>query len=452
MSTESAISTLLRRKWIVIGTLLVVVITTAIVSKSLEKVYGAHATMIVSLQSDTPSFDSVQASQAIARSYADIIESPNIAQQVADRVGGGATKQEIADATRFEPVAQTQLLKVHAMDPDPDRAKLIADSYAVVFIQYARRNLESSTEARVTLADAAPRPRSASRPRPTLYVGIAALLGLVLGVALAFLRERLDRRLRTSEDVEAQFELPVLGRVPRRGRSDLAVTAFKESNRVLRTNLNFSTPEGPPRSILVTSGREGEGKTTIVANLAVASAELGLSVIVVEGDLRRPELQQHMMPTLDEPLRPGLSNYLVEAARLEEIIHPTGRPNIDIVPAGPLPPSPSALLDSRRGRNAVSELTSEADVVLIDSPPLNIGADASVMAGWTAGVLLVVDLQSSTDRSVRMALQQLDAVQAPVLGLVLNRDRSAEAKRYHYYTAAPPTDGRRAKAGTPERV
>ena len=211
---------------------------------------------------------------------------------------------------------------------------------------------------------------------------------------------------------------------------------------MLRTNLNFARAEGPPRSVVITSGREGEGKTTAVASLAVASAEVGLKVIAVEGDLRRPSLQRELMPELDEPLRPGLSNYLVEAAPLEEIIHQTARPNIDLVPAGPLPPSPSALLESRRGGTAVQDLTTEADIVLIDCPPLTIGADASVMAGWADGVIVMVDLQTSTDRSVRSALRQLEAVQAPVLGLLLNRDRTVETTRYDYYAAADVERGR----------
>jgi capsular exopolysaccharide synthesis family protein len=184
----------------------------------------------------------------------------------------------------------------------------------------------------------------------------------------------------------------------------------------------------------VTSGRDGEGKTTSVAQLASAYAEVGQRVIVIEADFRRPALQREMIPDRDEPLRPGLSNYLVEAVELDEIVFPTGRPNVDIVPAGPLPPSPSALLESQRGRALVQELhNSAADVVLIDCPPLTIGADASVIAGWVDGVTLIVDLESSTYDSVRIALRQLDAVQASTLGLVINRDRGAAPSSYDYY-------------------
>lgn len=441
-----------RRKWLVATIFLVFVVTTAVVSKTLPTVYGTTATLLIAVPAEDQTFDTVQASQALARSYADIIDSRNIAQLVADRVQGGATAGNILGASSFEPKSQTQLLKISAENSDPARAKLIADTYAEVFIEYARERLQRTTTAQISLADAAPLPDTPSRPRPTLYVLIAAFLGLAAGLAAAFIRDRLDRRLRTSEDVEAVFDIPVLARVPRRGRSESSISAFREAHRLLRTNLHFASPSARLQSIAVTSGNEGEGKTTSVAQYAIACAEVGLRVIVVEADFRRPALQPELMPDNPEALWPGLSNYLVEAASLDEVIHSTGRPNLDIVPAGPLPPSPSALLESRRGQAAMDDFLTRADIVVVDCPPLNIGADASVIASWVAGVLLVVDLQTSTDRSVRDALRQLEAVKAPVLGLLLNRDRSSEASSYDYYQPLVRDGARSRGGGARERV
>ena len=139
------------------------------------------------------------------------------------------------------------------------------------------------------------------------------------------------------------------------------------------------------------------------------------------------------MPEREEPLLPGFSNYLVGAASVEEVVHPTGLPNISIVPAGPLPPTPSALLESRFGNRATADLLSRADLILIDCPPLSIGADASLIATWVDGLIMVVDLGSSTDTTVRAALKSLEATHARVLGLVLNRDPSFETASYGYY-------------------
>jgi succinoglycan biosynthesis transport protein ExoP len=448
MKNDTPLAIIARRKWIVIGVLLAFTLTTAVVSKTLEKIYVTHSTLLVALPADRASFDSVQASQAIARSYADIIESPNVAQLVADRLPDRPDRENILSKTSFEPVEQTQLLQITVEDPNPARAKQVADAWAGVVTQYARQRLQSTTGATITVADQAPLPTAPDRPKPTLYTLVAAVFGLALGLALAFLRDRLDRRLRTSDDVEERFDVPVLARIARRGRSDHSVTAFREAFRILRTNLQFANQGNQVRSIAVTSGQEGEGKTTSVAQLATSFAEVGQRVIVVEADFRRPALQRELLPDREEPLRPGFSNYLVEAAELDEVIFPTGRPNVDMVPAGPLPPSPSALLESRRGRTLVQELYNEADVVLIDCPPLTIGADASVIAGWVDGVILIVDLNSSTHESVREALRQLDAVQADMLGLVLNRDRGAEPSSYDYYTPIAAEADKAAKAKT----
>lgn len=430
---ESPLAVLWRRKVLIGATFLIFVVTAAIVSKSLEKVYSTHSTLLVALEANEQTFDSVQASQAFARSFADIIDSPNIAAKVAARLNDGTPFRKLARATSFEPVSETQLLQINAEDPNPRRARLIANTYADVFIKYVRTNLADTTKATVSLADGAPLPRSPARPKPTLYTLLAGILGLALGVAAAFLRDRLDQRLRTSTDVESRFDTAVLARVPRRRRSETSVAAFKEAYRLLRANIQFATVGDPAKSIAVTSGEAGEGKTTTVMQLAIANAETGVTVIVVEADFRRPALQRTLMPDVDEPLRPGFSNYLAGGKTIDDVIHPTGLPNISIVPAGPLPPTPSTLLQARFGRRATAELLSRADLLIIDCPPLRIGADASLIGTWADRLLMVVDLARSTETTVREGLTQVEAVGSRVLGFVLNRDPTVETASYAYY-------------------
>ena len=301
-----------------------------------------------------------------------------------------------------------------------------------MFIEYARTNLQGNTHVTVSLADAAPLPTSPARPKPTLYTLLAAILGLGLGLAAALPRPlrppaahvRGRRGQVRHPGAGARAAARALGHLGRRVPRGVPAAA---------TNLQFAGQDERLGALAITSGRQDEGKTTTVTQLALASAEVGLRVIVVEADFRRPKVQRELVPEREEPLRPGFSNYLVEAASLEDVIHPTGRPNISIVPAGPLPPSPSALLESRRGQRAVSDFLSRADLVLLDCPPLSVGADASVIAGWVDGVILVVDLAGSTDRTVRDGLRQLESVRANLLGLVLNRDPGAEPSSYDYY-------------------
>src|SRR5919202_4971358 len=390
MKADTPMLVLWRRKWIVLGVFLAFALSAAIVSKMLDKVYETKSTLIVAANSKGQTFDQVQASQALARSYDQILGSPNIAQRVADRLADGTTKDYILNHTSYETIPQTQLIRISAEDSSAARARHVANTYAATFLAYARSNLVGTTDARISVADLAPLPTEAARPKPTLYTLIAGILGLALGVGLAFLRDRLDHRLRTPGDVESRFEIPVLARVPRKGRSEASIAAFNEAYRILRTNLQFASGTGQLDSLAITSGAEGEGKTTTVIQLAVASAEVGLRVAILEADLRRP-----------------------------------------------------ALLETHRAHGIVRELLRQHDVVLVDCPPLNVAADASIVAGWVAGAVVVVDLNTSEEDTVRDAIRRLRAVHAPLVGLLLNRDRGAEVSRYDYYLSPRQRRARR---------
>lgn len=436
-----------RRKAIVITTVAVFAVVAALVSSTLTKIYATSASLVVNRTGTEQSFDAVQAAQVVARTYSSLLASPNIADLVAKRVGGGATRDSIQGAVAIEPVAETQLVRITAEDESPARAQKIANSYADVFVQRAETQLAGTTQAKVTLADEAALPDSPVRPKPTLYTLLAALVGLGLGLALAFLRDRLDTRMRTLDEIEGAFDVPVLARVPRRGKSDTSIAAFTEAFRLLRTNLQFSTPDGAPRTIAITSADEGEGKTTCTSQLTFVTAAAGTNIVAVEADLRRPALQRFFVPDTAEPLRPGLSNYVLGGAALTEIVHPTSVPTVGFVPSGPTVPSLSGLLESTRGRTVIADLGQTGDRVVFDCPPLGLGADAATIAGRVDGVLLVVNLETATQQSVRQALRQLESVRATVLGLVLNRDKSVEPVVYGYLEEGRQTARRTLGAG-----
>lgn len=421
-----------RRKGIIVATVLTFAVVAALISVTLQKVYSTSSTLVVRQNDQAQSFDAVQAAQVVARTYSDILKSSNIAQLAASRLGGNTTKDDVAGAVAVEPVPETLLIKITAEDPEPVRARAIANAYAEVFRDYARRNLDDTTGSSVRIGDQAPIPDAPVRPKPTLYTLLATLLGLALGLVLAFLRDRLDSRIRTLEEIEDIFDVPVLARVPARRKTETSIATFTEAFRVLRTNLQFATPEGSPRTIAVTSMGEGDGKTTTASQLALVTAATGTNVLVVEADVRRPALQHFFVPGQREALRPGLSNYFLGGASLEEIIHPTTIPTVEFVPSGPTVPSLSGLLESARGRTIIEDLAACADVTILDCPPLGLGADASTVAGRVDGVIVVVNLETATEKSVRNALRQLEAVRARVVGFVLNRDKSLETVYYGY--------------------
>ena len=432
MTSDNFLTVVWRRKWIVLGTTVLLAAVVFAYASTLSKVYETSATLLIAQPSNTQTFDAVQASQVAARTYGDVLTSPNIAQEVSDQLGGTPDRDTLVKDVSADPVPETQLLRLTISAHDPQDAKRIADAYAAVFTGYVKRNLTPVTHVTVTVADAASVPDHASRPKPKLYALLAAVIGLALGIALAVLRERFDKRIRTVEELEALIEVPILARVPRRGRGDIAAATFTEAFRVLRTNLQFANAGEPLRTIAVTSYSPVEGKSTTVSQLARVSAATGSQVIVVEADLKRPSQQAFFRPDASGPLSPGLTTFIVGGATLEEAVHPTGMASVGLMPAGPQVPSLSGLLESPRGREVLDDLGEAGDLVLFDCPPLSVGADAATVAGRVDGVVLVIDMEQVTTDSVREALRQLQGVRAHVLGVVVNRDPQVDEHAYGY--------------------
>lgn len=428
---DSPLLILWRHKWLVLLVTLVFAVATALISRELPKVYSAQATLMVVLDSEQQGFDSVQASQAMAHSFTDILLNPTIAAEVAERLG--EDPNELSEKVSAGPVSQTQLIAVNAEDGDPERARDIAQTYADVFLEQVASNLAEPTGSTVLLAVETPVPEQAVRPRPLIYTLFGALLGFALGVALAFGRELRDRRLRTFDDFTARFDIPVLARLPRREKSERSRVAFREGHRVLRANLQFAAHDNRQvRVVAISSSEAGEGKTTVVAELAHAAAEVGMRVLTIDADFRQPRLQREMLPDLTQPLTPGFSNYLVGAGPLEDVIHGTDRPGLFFVPTGPLPPTPSALLESRSMREAIEQFRVDFDLILIDCPPVSAGADVSLIARGADVLLLVVSLGQVSRDAVRDALARLEGSSVKPDGVILNRDGDATNDSYYY--------------------
>lgn len=437
MTPDTFLTVVWRRKWIVLGTMLLLAAVTYAYASTQPKVYETTATLLIAQPSDTQGFDAVQASQVAARTYGDVLTSPNIAADVSAALGGEPTGAELESSVTAEPVPETQLLRLTVESGDPEEAKRVADAYARVFTAYVRRELTPVTKVTVTLADEAAVPKQAARPKPKLYTALALVLGLALGLGLAALRERFDHRIRSVEDLEALVDAPILARVPRQGRGEAAAEALTEAFRVLRTNLQFAS-EGRLRTVAVTSQEPEEGKSTTVSRLARVSASAGNEILVVEADLKRPSQQAFFRPDAAGRLTPGLTTFIVGGAPLEECVHPTGVASVQLLPSGPQVPSLSGLLESARGREVLDELAGAADLVLFDCPPLGVGADAATVAGRVDGVVLVVDMERATRDSVREALRGLQAVRAKVLGVVANKDPEVDERAYGYGAGEPP--------------
>ena len=286
-------------------------------------------------------------------------------------------------------------------------------------------------------------------PTPTRDAALALVLGLTLGLGIAFLLDSLDERIRSPKDLEqVTGGLPTLALIPEADdKGDVQHIATRddprgvqaEAFRALRTAVKFAALDRPVRVLQVTSASQGEGKTTTVVNLAMALAQGGDRVAVVCCDLRRPRLQERF----GEVLTPGLTDVLLGDRVLSDALR-RNEPNVLVLPAGTPPPNPSELLASNKAAAVIRALSEEFDVVLIDSTPVLPVTDALVVSRLVDATIVVADSRSTARKALQRTLQLLGQVSAPVLGVVLNGiPEGAEGSYGYRYEADKPTARRR---------
>jgi capsular exopolysaccharide synthesis family protein len=272
---------------------------------------------------------------------------------------------------------------------------------------------------------------------------VAALLGGLVALGIAFLVEYLDDTVKTQDDLyEADLNLlAVVQQVSRSRRNggDDGIYArsqprslITESFRTLRTNLQFSSLDKPLRTLVVTSALASEGKTTTAANLAAVLAQDGKQVVLVDADLRRPNIHR----LFDLPNRNGLTQALVDDVEaLSDHVRDTDIENLRVLTAGPIPPNPQEMLGSQRMGDVLTKLEESSDVVVVDTPPSLAVADANVLASRADGVLMVVHTGHTRKDALQQAVEGLTNVGAHMVGGVLNMvpTRKGGGYYYHYY-------------------
>ncbi len=309
-------------------------------------------------------------------------------------------------------------------------------AYAQLLAGYVNiRSIESQLLDVVIVEPAQP-PTEPIRPRRILNTAFAAASGCIIACVAVFLMEYLINTLEDADEVREVLSLPSLGAIPRvkswqedgRLRVQAEEWPAGEAFRILRTNIQFSSVDRVVRTLLVTSVVPDEGKTAIVANLGAVIAQGGRQVLLVDGDLRRPRLHR----TLEVPNRAGLTSLILGSGDRQECVVETDIPNLHVLPSGPLPPNPSELLGSQRMQELLHELAQQADVVLIDSPPVLPLADAAVLARQVDGVLLVLEAGRTRQEAARRAVENLRQVGANLIGVVLNGVPTRGGGYYYY--------------------
>jgi receptor protein-tyrosine kinase len=290
-------------------------------------------------------------------------------------------------------------------------------------------------------------PSSPITPNKVLNIGLGLVVGLLIGVGVAVLREVLDNTVKGPSDFE-EMGAPVLGLVPYDKRTPRSPIAFRsdphssrsEAYRQLRTNLQFVDVDNPPRIIAVTSAVPGEGKTTTAINLAAALAEAGARVCLVEADLRRPSIAKALGLVGDV----GFTTVVIGKAPVETVLQNAGR-NLAVLTSGPIPPNPSELLITKHARQVIAELARNVDFTIIDTPPLLPVTDGAEVATMADATLLVHRASKTTRDQAARSIAALDKVNRHPVGVILNMiTRSASKYSYeyaYYYQAYRPDRG-----------
>lgn len=376
-----------------------------------------------------------------ARAYSEIVSGGSFPRKVAEAVGGdpGVVSEQVTVSTR----ADSSLIAVAATDPSPARAAALADAGAGVVValvgELERPAVDRPAPVTAQVVEPAAVPTDPVSIGMGTFVALGLLLGLVVGIGAAVVRSTLDTTVGDARDLASLLDAPVLGVVPRDPQGgNLAASTDQlspvaEAFRQVRTSLGFVALSGEATTVMVTSAMEGEGKSTVVADLAIVLAQQGQSVVVVDADLRRP----HLTDLFGLPEDVGLTNVLLGQLSLDQALQSGHDGSVAVLGRGLEPPNPADLLTIPALGAVLRRLAERYDVVLLDTPPVLPLADAAILSHRCDGVILVVRADRTTSRHVLEASERLRDATARHLGTVLTMAR-VDPDRYRAYRPIAP--------------
>lgn len=445
--TFSGYLQVVRERWrlVVAGSFLGLLVALA-VSFGMQPRYTSHTTLFISARA-TDTADAYQGSLLSAQkvqSYVALLSSERLSGEVVERLRLPVKAEELADRITAVAKPDTVLITATVSDPSPQQAQRLAGALGEQFTRLVTELEQPADGSAPTVIARVVQPATLSSepvaPTPIRYCAFGVLLGMFCGLAGAFARQSLDNSIKSAAQLTALTELPNLGTVaysPQVSNRPLVVhddphAPRAESFRQIRTNLQYVDIDHPASVLLVTSSVPEEGKSTTLSNLAIAAAQAGHRVAVIEADLRRPRASDYL--GLENAV--GLTSVLVGRVSLEDALQPWGE-MFSVLASGPVPPNPSELVASNQMRTLLTTLREQFDLVLVDAPPLLPVTDAAALAAHCDGALLVVRHGKTTTDLVRSSLEMLAGVGARVFGTILNMAPAPSTSSYHYYGHGP---------------
>jgi len=456
---------ILRARWrflvltVLLGTMITIGVTLATPMS-----YASTATIFVSTP-QTGVIDPYQGSLAArqrAESYAQLAKDSDVLQEVATRLSAGVSAADLSRQVGISVAEDTLLLQVTAQANSPELAQRIAVVMSDEIIRMVKR-LETPPDSQIPapivarLASKASLNSTPIAPNIVLNVATGLALSLLAGIGGAVLRDLLDRTVKSNDDVQSITGAAPLVSLPydstiqdRPLTSDDASGSLNEAFRVLRTNLQFANLDSARQTIVVTSSVPEEGKTFVATNLAISMARSGRSVLLLDADMRNP----NVAPLLGLDNAVGLITVLLGRATSEQAtqVHASG---LNFMGTGPQPPNPAEVLDTRSMRDLLASLRDRYDVVVIDAPPLLPVADAAILITEVDGALLLARYGDTQQEQLRQAVARVNVVDGRIIGTILNRAPTKSVGQYGYGYGygygSTPEEGRSGRAGSKGR-
>lgn len=433
---------------VIVAVALVLIIGVFIYDKSIKKpLYTTYTTIILTKSNETQTGTTITQNdillnQKLVETYSKIIKSKLVLEQVISETGVTYTAEELSENVSVEAYENTEMLKISVTDQDPELAANIANSIAQVFSGEIAKIYQINN---ISVVDVAVTPEEVSNNTLKRDLLIALFVSIFGTIGVVFVVYYFDDTVKLTDDLEEEIGMPVVAKV---FKSDIGSknnrkvellaqkypkSVVSESIKTLRTNLQFSSVDEDIKTILITSSIPGEGKSFISANLAISFAQTDKRVLIVDCDMRKG--RQHRIFKLSNSK--GLSNLLIDdMTNYKDYINKTSVDGVHVITRGTVPPNPSELLNSKKNADLIRVLKAKYDVIIYDGVPCN-GLPDSIIMSKLVDKVLIVSSDSMTPKSVlESTKKQLESVNAPVAGDVLNnvnRKNSTYGKYYGYY-------------------
>lgn len=433
---------------VIVAVALVLIIGVFIYDKSIKKpLYTTYTTIILTKSNEaqtgtTITQNDILLNQKLVETYSKIIKSKLVLEQVISETGVTYTAEELSENVNVEAYENTEMLKISVTDQDPELAASIANSIAQVFSGEIAKIYQINN---ISVVDVAVTPEEVSNNTLKRDLLLALFISIFGTIGVVFVVYYFDDTVKLTDNLEEEIGMPVVAKV---FKSDIGSknnrkvellaqkypkSVVSESIKTLRTNLQFSSVDEDIKTILITSSIPGEGKSFISANLAISFAQTDKKVLIVDCDMRKG--RQHRIFKLSNSK--GLSNLLIDdMTNLKDYINKTSVPGVHVITRGTVPPNPSELLNSKKNADLLRVLKAKYDVIIYDGVPCN-GLPDSIIMSKLVDKVLIVSSDSMTPKSVlESTKKQLESVNAPVAGDVLNnvnRKNSTYGKYYGYY-------------------